>query len=242
MKITALSKTAAAVALTLASLGAQAAAVVINFESLKAQVLGNPPTTPAAPLAVGSLVSNFALTGAWAYAYAMLDSGPLGNDPVPFSDEPATGDVFIASKSRIDPSGEVALSWGGGDYRGWKLKSITFDLFVSAVTPFVYGLTSSGDTEPQIAPPIFTPGDGKQEWIQNQFINFGDDSKVSELRFGAKAGTDFGILGMDNLRLEWTSGSIGGSGGGTVPEPASFGLVSLALLGAGVASRRRKPA
>jgi len=237
MTITALSKTAAAVALTLASLGAHATAVVINFESLKDQVLGNPPTTPAAPLAVGSLVNNFALTGAWAYAYAMLERGVFSNDPVPSSQEPATGDVFIANKSRIDPSGVVALSWGGGDFRGWKLKSITFDLFVSAVTPFVYGLTSSGA---QIAPRIFTPGDGKQAWILNQLVDFGDSSEVSELRFGATDGSASGVLGMDNLRLEWTSGSIGG--GGTVPEPASFGLVALALLGAGVASRRRKPA
>ena len=41
-------------------------------------------------------------------------------------------------------------------------------------------------------------------------------------------------MGLDNLSINFFAGN------GTVPEPASYALVALALLAAGGASRRRK--
>ena len=65
MKKIALSKTAAAVALGLASLGAHANHVEINFESLKQSILDTATSqAPATPVSVGT-VDGFTFSGAW---------------------------------------------------------------------------------------------------------------------------------------------------------------------------------
>ncbi len=48
-----------------------------------------------------------------------------------------------------------------------------------------------------------------------------------------------GTLGLDNLQFTLSDATVPNNGGGTVPEPASYALVGLALLAAGAASRRK---
>ena len=52
-----------------------------------------------------------------------------------------------------------------------------------------------------------------------------------------------GLFAIDNLRFDLSTCTPNcGSTGSNVPEPASFGLMSIALLGAGLSSRRRRQA
>jgi hypothetical protein len=57
--------------------------------------------------------------------------------------------------------------------------------------------------------------------------------------FSVTSSTGTGKFGIDNLTLTYNCPTTTSCGGGTVPEPASFGIVAIALLGAGLASRRR---
>lgn len=68
-------------------------------------------------------------------------------------------------------------------------------------------------------------------------IRLGDDLDFER----AFVGRRFELLDVEvgTACLSVGTGSCGG--GGTVPEPAGYGLAGLALLGAGFASRRRKP-
>ena len=68
---------------------------------------------------------------------------------------------------------------------------------------------------------------------QNAELDLTSVSRISTIEFGFSS---LGLFGVDNLRLGTRDT---GGGGGTVPEPASYGLVAMALLAAGWASRRR---
>lgn len=75
------------------------------------------------------------------------------------------------------------------------------------------------------------PTTGFSDW-QTANLDLTDMAKISTIEFGFSSS---GLFGVDNLRL----GTRDTGGGGTVPEPASYGLVAMALLAAGWASRRR---
>ena len=238
MKITALSKTAAAVALGCAALGAQATAVVtLDFETLGALVLATAPTggplTDATPIKLGSTaastLANFQFLNAWAWEWDMMRS----SDPKP-SATPLNNGGFILNANRGGLRSDIGLSWAVGLHSGRLLKSISFDLFVTgSAIPFVTGFNASNTPT---STPTFSSGDGSRNWALQQTLSFDSASEISRLSFGASSNA---FIGLDNFRVEFFDFS---TGRGAVPEPASFGLVALALLGAGVASRRRKPA
>ena len=238
MKITALSKTAAAVALGLASLGAQAAAVLIDFEDLGRAVLATRPAggliTAATPIVVGNQVTNFQFGAAWAWEYDMMTTSD--KKPEIGLSTPTNTGGFILNVPRATSGGSppsvISLTWTGGLYNGLLLKSISYDMFATGATPFLRGLNASGGEATPVAFPTFSEADGERLWSRQTF-EFGDSSVVSRLEFGTNGG---GVVGLDNFRLDWVASSTGG----TVPEPASFALAALALLGAGAASRRRK--
>lgn len=252
MKKFAFNQTVSALALGVASLGSQAAGVTINFESLGPAVLANipvtnPPSTVAVPLAFTSVTGtplssgdpsvNVNFTGAWAWHYDMM----LSTDPKPDRGltTPTNTGAFILNSKRgsLDEPGHIDLFWGGPDFLNRYLKSITFDIYATGDTPFLTGF----DGSTLVSTKEFTSGNSDNLWTRKQGVTFDNGSQVSALRFGTLLGA--GKIGLDNLQFEFFDATGGGGGtGGTVPEPASFGLVALALLGAGVATRRRKSA
>lgn len=85
-------------------------------------------------------------------------------------------------------------------------------------------------------------------FVMLQFDFTGVANGVTNVTLGADPDYARNFVGRRAQSLDVTVGSaciaVGtGScgGGGTVPEPAGYGLAGLALLGAGFASRRRKP-
>ena len=225
MKKIALSKTAAVVVLGLASLGAQAAEVVLNFDELSASIrAGN--SGGGAPVAVGSSQVGFLFSGAHAYDFTVLSAAD--SDPTPDA-APPSAPVFIANKDRVGSPGVIELSLLGANV-GRAFKTVAFNYFVGQSTPTIEvwgaGLLHTF---------TFTPGHGPKPWLSSGDLDLSAYTGANLLKF---SGSNSGLLGLDSIAIDFISGS---TGGGTVPEPASFGLVALALLGAGVASRRRKP-
>lgn len=220
---TAFLKSTAAAALVMLSLGAQADAVTLNFDGLLANESGPVAATNS---------EGFSFTGAYVWESRFSATGPTSSDPIP--DDSNSGNGFIANRSQTTDGLTIGMNLLAVPNVTRYIRSITFDMFVPADTPFAYGYAGGSTTAAAtIAAPTFSVGTGKA-WIPGQLLDFGADSRVSRLEFG---GSGQGTIGLDNLIIQFTASDIGG---GTVPEPASYALVALALLAAGGASRRRK--
>ena len=218
-------KTAAAVAIGLASLAAQAAEVVLSFEGLRASILaGNGGA--GLPVAVGASQSGFQFSGAYAYDFGVLSAAD--SDPTPDAAQ-ISGSVFIANQNRGAMPGVIELSLVGSNATR-AFKTLSFDYFVGQSEPTIEVLGATG----LLHTFTFTLGSGPKPWQSSANLDLLGFTGANRLRF---SGSNAGLLGLDNISIDFVSGRTGG--GGTVPEPASFALVALALLGAGAASRRR---
>ncbi|MDO8376879.1 MAG: PEP-CTERM sorting domain-containing protein [Aquabacterium sp.] len=221
---TAFLKSTAAAALVMLSLGAQADAVTLNFDGILAS--GATAPDPLGTLSVNG--ASFSFTGAYVWESRFSDTGDTSTEPIPADSNPGNG--FIANRSRAENGLIIGMNLLPVANVTRYIKSVKFDLFVPADTPFVRGFSKNGTTPDLTA--TFSEGSGKA-WVPALSVDFGEKSVVSRLEFG---GTGMGTIGLDKMTIEFTAADIGG----TVPEPASYALVALALLAAGGASRRRK--
>ena len=111
--------------------------------------------------------------------------------------------------------------------------NINYDLltidFAVATDPFSLQVTGRGG---KTASFLLAGTTGGWQWVSNIALDLPNIGNISSIEFQAAAGKFFAV---DNIDFGRTTSD----GGGTVPEPASYGLVAMALLAAGWASRRR---
>lgn len=91
------------------------------------------------------------------------------------------------------------------------------------------------------------PGGGGSGWVNDQPLTRLDGSAlisdandwITSISFQPDTanGSSTDFIGLNGL--DFTQIAVGNNGGGTVPEPTGYGLAALALMAAGVASRRR---
>ncbi len=228
----AICSTAAAAALMVASLGAQAAVETLGFEALGAQVAASAASNSGVgvPIAVGDQ-QGFLFSGAFAYAFSTAAAADMTSTT---PGGPPTGNGYIANRMGTDPTGSITLNLDPTNVGNYLL-SLSFDLFVASNA--LPGLTwYAGDV--RIDSATFASGDGSKSWGSNGPLSFLASSRVNKLVFDTDP--TGGTFGLDNIRVEFVAGADPIPIPTPVPEPASYGLVALALLGAGLASRRRK--
>lgn len=245
----AICSTVAAAALMVASLGAQAAVETLGFEALGAQVAataklnrvdpitGAPDPKYGTPIAVGSQ-QGFAFSGAYAYEHSTADPTASATPAIP-QGVPTPVNGYIANRMETGLPGPITLDLDPGNVGNYLL-SLSFDLFVAS-TAIPTLSWYSGDV--RINSATFTPGLGSKFWAGNGPLSFLATDRVNKLVFNADVDrftTGGGTFGLDNIKVEFVAGNGSGPNPNPVPEPASYGLVALALLGAGLASRRRK--
>lgn len=216
--------TAALVAVAPAAVAAQ---VELNFDEF---------STARQPVAVGAL-QGLQFTGAYGYGASMLGS----QDPENLDFASADKGGFVLNKQRGQSSTDIILTLVQNAARTTAanptvfFQAITFNLWTK-------GTVSNGNANPNklIATGAngdvsrdMTPG-GLDIWTtQPLTFSFDPLNQVTSLRF--TAGT--AAFALDDMVVTLTNAP-----GPSVPEPASFGLVGLALLAAGAASRRKQRA
>lgn len=226
--------TALAAALAAFSFGAMAEVVRLDFEDLGKQAVAD-----KAPVAV-DIVEKIYFSGAYAWATDMLDSKQ--DDPMPSGGVPGG---FLVNRSRAFDTSDIVLSLdeivlkaakGAGaaasvlnSYPGQFFASITFSLFTFSDKPTLKFDNANGEEQSR----ELTPGSDLLLWSAPNTIRFDPLDQVRTLIISAPG---FAVLGLDTMEITLTAAN---PGGGTVPEPASYALVGLALLAAGSASRRR---
>ncbi len=146
-------------------------------------------------------------------------------------------EVFIDSKTN-----DIGLTFSGLDPIKITIDSTLYHLnalSMSRFSGFELEVTVNGDAGQKL------PATGGK-WVtspllricpvgtvcKEELLTEGGDPWITEITF-AQGPTDF--ASFNSLRFT----QIGTPGGGTVPEPAGYGLAAMALLAAGAATRRR---
>lgn len=195
---------------------AQAAPVVLDFE-----VLGLAAPSTGTP--VGEAFKNQGFTfGADALAF---HSGVVGDPNNWDSGPPARTNNFGFVSNTLDVGFTINVL-AGFDFNG-----LTLDYAVASQS-FEIKVVSRADSSGVVNTVTRDVSASNAGWIWTE------NDEITKAGFGLIDHIDFkpsaGFLAIDNLRFSPSAP------GANVPEPAGFALVALALLVAGVASRRRK--
>lgn len=206
-----------AVAAVMAGLAPMAAQAAVVRTSLDMSFLPPPAGTwtagPISAFGNGVTISNAALFSLSSGRLALANSG---TDPITISIDK---DLFHLNALSLEYFSEFAVDISINGSSGQSLTR-TGGQWVSSSLQRI-----CPSTEPKCNAKLLL--DGTDNWITS--IEFTPDTSN---------GQDFvGLNGLNFTQIDTTGGNNGG--GGTVPEPAGYGLTALALLAAGVASRRR---
>lgn len=173
-------------------------------------------------------------------SFSLSNNGSVQNgDPVTSL---ATGVAISGAEVFIDKSGDIGLTFSGADPIKISIDSTLFHLnalSLARFSGFELEVTVNGDAGQKL------PATGGK-WVtspllricpvgttcKEELLTEGNDPWITEITFNQTTG-DFS--GFNGLRFT----QIGSTGGGTVPEPAGYGLAAMALLAAGAATRRR---
>lgn len=220
-----------AIGLLLAALGSTASAAVLTFDTglVKPDANGIDQATNID----GTNLSGFIFSGGvWAYNKNTKVSGNEASD-----DNPAG---FLANRdSNAANLGIITISLDQSIFKGRYFQSVLLQYYTGGLL-WVTGY--SGNTQVFEDDP-FTAG--QSAWFpafpstDYARVPLNADLKIDRLEFRAESTSGPGntFLALDNLDFTLTAATV--PPGGTVPEPASYALVGLALLAAGTARRRR---
>jgi hypothetical protein len=205
-----------ALSAALAGAAVAAHAAPIGFEDLAAKALA-----AGKPAPLTDQVPGFKFTGATVFHVDQI-AGTGFEGPTASSH---TG--FIQSR---DAAGAVSTSLFvelAGSLAGGDIESLSFDLANGNTGVEIYAIDSVAGSSKLFN---FNPA-GFWSWGHDA-LDFKSLGTIDRIEFrNTEAGA---AIALDNLDFTLADG------GGTVPEPAGFGLVALSLFAAGAASRRRR--
>lgn len=204
---------------------ASAAEVKLDFNALgeQADKIGKPVPVPA----TGGL--NFG--GAYVYGQTML-AGIPGFANLALAST-TRGGMVLSRAPGTDANNDIILSLVQNTATARATSpavffdAITFRLFTKG-TGDDNRLFATGPSGEDKGTPL--TGGGGDRWSILQTYDFDPQAQITSLRFNA-GGAAFAL---DDMLVTLTADP------GVVPEPASYGLVGLALLAAGAASRRKQ--
>lgn len=227
--------TARIIALT-ASLSALAPAAI----AAQVELNFNEFSTTTEPVAV-DVLQGLQFRGAFGYGVSML--GIQDPENLDYASDGKGG--FLLNKQRGQSATDIVLTLvqNAAGTKGVSALTASPAVFFQAITFNLWtkGTVTSGNPNPNkliatgASGPVsrdMTPG-GLDIWTtQPLTFNFDPLDQVTSLRF--TAGT--AAFALDDMVVTLTGAP------GTAPEPASYGLVGVALLAAGAASRRKQRA
>ena len=208
-------------------------AALVGFDDMAAQALANtdadhPNGRPITLVPGSAQVPGFSFTNATVYHVDQTKPGSGYGYAAP-KDEKHPGFVQSrAADNSINPTIAVALA---GDFASGDIEAISFDLAngQTDIRLWAYNASGTGVFFP------FAAGSAEAWTWRNQSQSFANLGVIKRLKFESIAVDSFTpAFALDQLNF-----TLAGSDQGAVPEPASLGLVALALAGVGLASRRR---